>query len=78
MKTSAGIRKEFGGRQERNMNMATTYVFFNPLAGNGKCGDSAKGLTKVVGEGAVFCNMTDESVYESTLFSLAPDDKLIV
>ena len=58
--------------------MATTYVFFNPLAGNGKCGDSAKGLTKVVGEGAVFCNMTDESVYESTLFSLAPDDKLIV
>lgn len=78
MKTSAGIRKEFGGRQERNMNMATTYVFFYPLAGNGKCGDSAKGLTKVVGEGAVFCNMTDESVYESTLFSLAPDDKLIV
>lgn len=78
MKTSAGVRKEFGGRQERNMNMATTYVFFNPLAGNGKCGDSAKGLTKVVGEGAVFCNMTDESVYESTLFSLAPDDKLIV
>lgn len=58
--------------------MATTYVFFNPLAGNGKCTERALGLKKIVGEGAVFCNMTDESVYEKTLFSLEADDTLIV
>lgn len=58
--------------------MATTYIFYNPLAGNGQCPGEAKKLNEKVGEGCVFCDMTKPETYSETLFSIGEDDKLIL
>lgn len=58
--------------------MATTYIFYNPLAGNGQCLEEAKKLKEKVGEGCVFCDMTKPETYSETLFSIGEDDKLIL
>ena len=58
--------------------MSTTYVFYNPLAGNGSCPEEVKRLEGYFGEGCAFCDMTKPETYGQTLGSIQPDDKLVI
>ena len=58
--------------------MAKAYVFYNPLAGNGIGEASLSALEIVISDEVVFCNMTKADTYEEKLFSLKPDDYIIL
>lgn len=54
------------------------YVFYNPFAGNGDCGQRLDALRKTVPKELVFCDLTKEETYESSLFKLTAEDFLIL
>ncbi|MGM9650576.1 MAG: diacylglycerol/lipid kinase family protein [Faecousia sp.] len=58
--------------------MAKAYVFYNPLAGNGQCRQDVHKLKDILTDKTVFCDMTKSETYEKELFSLAPDDYLVL
>lgn len=58
--------------------MAKAYIFYNPLAGNNQCEKTAKKLDAIIEEEHVFCDMTKSETYEKDLFSLQPDDCIIL
>lgn len=58
--------------------MAKAYIFYNPLAGNGRCAEDAKVLEVVLEDTCVFCDMTKEETYETMLFSMDEDDYMIL
>ena len=58
--------------------MSKSYVFYNPLAGNGRCAEEVKTLEAKIKEEIVMCDMTKSTTYEETLFSMTAEDKLIL
>lgn len=58
--------------------MSKSYVFYNPLAGNGRCAEEVKTLEAKIKEEIVVCDMTKSTTYEETLFSMTAEDKLIL
>lgn len=56
--------------------MAKAYVFYNPLAGNGGCLDSVKGIVEMIEDEIVLCDMTDG--YSNVLDNLSDDDYLVI
>ena len=58
--------------------MAKAYVFYNALAGDGNWKRRAEELREVVPEELIFCDLTKEETYESSLFRLAAKDTLIL
>ncbi len=56
--------------------MAKAYVFYNPLAGNGKCKDEVDGVKAFINDEIVFCDMT--AGYAETLSNLENDDYIII
>jgi len=58
--------------------MSKSYVFYNPLAGNGRCAEDIKALESIIKDEIVMCDMTKSTTYEETLFSMTAEDKLIL
>lgn len=58
--------------------MTKAYVFYNPLAGNGISEKDLLPLKAFLNDEVVFCNMTKSETYEEKLFSLKPDDYIII
>lgn len=58
--------------------MSKTYVFYNPLAGNGACPEEVKRLGQLYKEDAEFCDMTAPETYGSVLGSIKPDERLVI
>lgn len=56
--------------------MAKAYVFYNPLAGNGGCLDSVKGIVEMIEDEIVLCDMTKG--YSNVLDNLSCDDYLVI
>lgn len=56
--------------------MAKAYVFYNPLAGSGSCGDNVRGLESLISDETVFCDMTEG--YDRVISELLDDDYIIV
>ncbi len=56
--------------------MAKAYVFYNPLAGNGRCKGEVGGVKAYIGGDTVFCDMTDG--YAKTLAKMDKDDYIII
>lgn len=57
--------------------MAKIYAFFNPLAGNGQCREDVT-LLEFFHDNICYCDMTLPETYETRLFSLKPEDTLIL
>lgn len=58
--------------------MAKTYVFYNPFAGNGDYKKRLDELRKMIPDELIFCDLTKEETYESSLFKLTAEDFLIL
>lgn len=58
--------------------MAKAYIFYNPLAGNGKCAEEVQLLEAVIHDELVFCDMTKDDTYERALFSMEKEDYIIL
>lgn len=58
--------------------MSKSYVFYNPLAGNGRCADDVQTIKSILKDEIVMCDMTKSATYEETLFSMTEDDKLVL
>jgi len=58
--------------------MSKAYVFFNPLAGNGRCAEDVNTLKTLISDEIVMCDMTKSSTYEETLFSVDAEDNIIL
>ncbi len=58
--------------------MSKSYVFYNPLAGNGRCADDVQAIKSILKDEIVMCDMTKSATYEETLFSMTEDDKLVL
>ena len=58
--------------------MSKAYIFYNPLAGNGRCKEDVSMLECVLPDEIVYCDMTKSETYERDLFSLEPGDYLIL
>lgn len=58
--------------------MAKTYVFYNPLAGQGKILEDLEVLEFVLDTDCVFCDMTRPETYGEDLFAMAPEDVLVI
>ena len=58
--------------------MARAFVFYNPLAGNGQCGEDCRMLEVILEDPITYCDMTKAETYEDTLFSMEPEDYLIL
>lgn len=58
--------------------MAKAYIFYNPLAGNGKCAEEVQLLEAVIHDELVFCDMTKDDTYEQALFSMEKEDYIIL
>lgn len=57
--------------------MSTTYIFYNPISGNGQCRDEVLEMSKKYEDGKL-CDMTKPETYSETLFSIKEDDTLII
>lgn len=58
--------------------MGTGYVIYNPLAGNGKCGEDAKLLQFVMDEELQLYDMTRITNYKALLGGLKDDDFIVI
>lgn len=58
--------------------MSKTYVFYNPLAGNGEIEKRFEILKKALKQEVVFCNITNSAVYNETVCALQPEDVLVL
>lgn len=58
--------------------MNKTYIFYNPMAGNGQCAADAAKLQAAQGPAAVLCDMTKAETYAVTLFQMQREDRLIL
>lgn len=58
--------------------MARAFVFYNPLAGGGKCVEDVELLKLAMNDEVVLCDMTKSETYERQLFSMEKDDYLIL
>lgn len=58
--------------------MAKDYVFYNPLAGEGKILEDLELLPFVLDEDCVFCDMTKPETYARSLFAMEETDRLIL
>ena len=58
--------------------MSKSYVFYNPLSGNGRCADDVQTIKSILKDEIVMCDMTKSATYEETLFSMTEDDKLVL
>lgn len=58
--------------------MAKAYILYNPLAGNGKCTEDVELLEIVLKDTCVLCDMTKAETYEELMFSMEPDDYMIL
>jgi len=58
--------------------MSKSYVFYNPLAGNGRCADDVQTIKSILKDEILMCDMTKSATYEETLFSMTEDDKLVL
>lgn len=58
--------------------MSKAYIFYNPLAGNGKCKEDVTLLEVIIPDEVEYCDMTKSESYGEKLFSLEPDDYLIL
>lgn len=58
--------------------MATGYVIFNPLAGNGKCEDDARLLEMLLPDELQFFDMTRITNYAAFISGMEKDDYLVI
>lgn len=58
--------------------MSMIYAFYNPLAGNGSCKTDVHFLDLLYDEPIVYCDLTKSETYERHLFSVRPEDLLIL
>lgn len=58
--------------------MAKAFVFYNPLAGQGKILEDLEALEFVLDVECVFCDMTKPETYGEALFDMAPNDALVI
>lgn len=58
--------------------MAKAYIFYNPLAGDGTCREDVDLLEVTLTDEYVLCDMTKSETYETLLFSMDPDDYMIL
>ena len=57
--------------------MSKAYIFYNPLAGNGRCKEDVSMLECILPDEIVYCDMTKSETYERDLFSLEPGDYFV-
>ena len=58
--------------------MEKAYVFYNPLAGEGKILEDLELFPFIINEDCVFCDMTKPETYEESLFAMDAEDPLIL
>lgn len=58
--------------------MPKAYVLYNPMAGNGQCAEDCQILEIVLSDPVVYCDMTKDDTYDTQLFSMDPEDYLIL
>ena len=59
--------------------MSKAYLFYNPLAGQGKAIEDLKLLEAILdADDLVYCDMTKGETYSHQLFSLTEDDCLVL
>lgn len=58
--------------------MARAYLFYNPLAGQGKVLEDLDALEFVLDAPCVRCDMTKPETYCETLFAMEPEDHLVL
>lgn len=58
--------------------MAKAYLFYNPLAGQGQILEDLDALEFVLDTETVLCDMTQPHTYAQTLFSMEPEDILVL
>lgn len=58
--------------------MKKAYLFYNPLAGDGKILEDLDALEFVLDEDCVHCDMTRPETYEETLFTMGKEDILVL
>jgi diacylglycerol kinase family enzyme len=56
--------------------MAKAYVFYNPLAGNGSCGENIKDVEALISDEIVLFDMTQG--YDSIFSKLDEDDYIVL
>ena len=58
--------------------MADAYIFYNPLAGGGQILEDLDALQFVLDDECVLCDMTKPETYGEALFSMKPEDYLVL
>ncbi len=58
--------------------MARAFLFYNPLAGQGKILEDLDAMQFVLDEEVVLCDMTKPETYEQALFSMEQADYLVL
>jgi len=58
--------------------MAKAYIFYNPLAGQGRILEDLDAMQFVLDEECVLCDMTKPETYEQALFSMEQADYLVL
>lgn len=58
--------------------MSKAYIFYNPLADNGRCKAAAEAMSASLERSFVLCDMTQPDTYATVLFSMAPEDILVL
>lgn len=58
--------------------MSKAFAFYNPLAGNGDCKTDVHLLDLIYDEPIVYCDLTKPETYERHLFSVDPEDLLVL
>ncbi len=58
--------------------MAKAYIFYNPLAGMGNMDNKLAALQEMIDDEVEWCDMTKPETYEHSLFSLRPEDYIIL
>ena len=58
--------------------MGKAYLFYNPLAGDGRILEDLDALEFVLDETVVRCDMTKPETYEKALFAMEPEDYFVV
>jgi len=58
--------------------MARAFLFYNPLAGDGAVLEDLPLLEFILDENCVCCDLTRPETYESVLFSLDPEDAIVL
>ena len=56
----------------------STYLFYNPLAGNGHCLEDVQLLEVLIDDDVVFVDMTKPDGWDTIFFSMEPYDELIL